>query len=575
MKLYMFDILWNLPSFPGMNYTRISPALLLLLAPFVAFGSAAELSLNKTETGKITPGVPVSYAVTVDTQDYAAFSVSLKDSPADVCIYDGAGIKLRGTRAMNTTSICFVAPAAGSYQIELRAAKASDFSITWSDRYSLDQRLNLGEGPRTPDSPAIRALQAALASGAPNAVPAFWEDVKSKGVPLIEPLEQRSKYALVTFLWKGDATTKRVQLIWRALNQTAPDKCRFCRVAGTNVWFATIKVKRTKRVRYWLVENGPNLPSDDNPERSKISDMLGINALCQIDPLNPKRVEVPEDWPDTDLHLGGSLLEMPDAEPEPWIIPHKDVPSGKVTSCTIRSDLLGDERPAMVYTPPGYRPDGKPYAVAFFSDALGYVQDQFVPTVLDNLLAEHRIPPLVAVMVDNAPDARVRELMGDPDFVDFLARELVPWAHQRYNITSDPRRVLIVGVSAGGFAAINAGYRHPEVFGNVLSQSGAVAAVPIQFRPKDPDVSLEPGWLARQYLASRRLPVRFFLSCGSDEINTSGNGRDILLSNRNLRDVLRAKGYEVFYKEVDGEHDALNFRVTLPIGLIELTRDMK
>ncbi len=111
--------------------------------------------------------------------------------------------------------------------------------------------------------------------------------------------------------------------------------------------------------------------------------------MSQIDPLNPKRVEVPENWPDTDLHMGSSLLEMPDAEPEPCITHHDDVPAGKVSTYTIHSALLGNERTAKVYTPPGYRPDGKPYAVAYFTDGLNYIHDQFLPTVLDNLGAEH------------------------------------------------------------------------------------------------------------------------------------------------------------------------------------------
>ncbi len=184
-------------------------AMLLFIAPLAVFGSDPELRLNKTETGRVAPAAPVSYVVTVDAQDYAAFAVSLKDSPADVGIYDGAGTKLRGTRAMNTASACFVAPAAGSYRIVLHSEKASAYSITWSDRYSLEQRLNLGEGSHAaPESPRIRALVAALAAGTPGAVPAFWADVKSKGVPLVEPLDGDSKYALVTFLWKGNATTE-------------------------------------------------------------------------------------------------------------------------------------------------------------------------------------------------------------------------------------------------------------------------------------------------------------------------------------------------------------------------------
>ncbi len=72
---------------------------------------------------------------------------------------------------------------------------------------------------------------------------------------------------------------------------------------------------------------------------------------------------------------------------------------------------------------------------------------------------------------------------------------------------------MLVGVSAGGIAAVYAAYRYPEVFGNVLSQSGSVGWTPPQPGPKAPDFSPEPGWIAKQFQLGRgpRLPIPFFL----------------------------------------------------------------
>ena len=49
-----------------------------------------------------------------------------------------------------------------------------------------------------------------------------------------------------------------------------------------------------------------------------------------------------------------------------------------------------------------------------------------------------------------------------------------------------------------------------------------------------------------------------------------GDGGSILVTNRHLRDVLRAKGYEVFYQEFQGAHDYLSWRGTIADGLILL-----
>jgi enterochelin esterase-like enzyme len=72
------------------------------------------------------------------------------------------------------------------------------------------------------------------------------------------------------------------------------------------------------------------------------------------------------------------------------------------------------------------------------------------------------------------------------------------------------------------------------------------------------------------FVTSPKLPLRFYLDAGSMELDRSGQGGAILVPNRHLRDVLRAKGYEVFYQEFIGGHDYLSWRETLADGLILL-----
>jgi enterochelin esterase family protein len=60
------------------------------------------------------------------------------------------------------------------------------------------------------------------------------------------------------------------------------------------------------------------------------------------------------------------------------------------------------------------------------------------------------------------------------------------------------------------------------------------------------------------------------LDAGTEEIDFSGGGNSILLTTRNLRDVLRAKGYEVHFQEFAGGHGYLSWRGTLADGLIAL-----
>jgi enterochelin esterase-like enzyme len=130
---------------------------------------------------------------------------------------------------------------------------------------------------------------------------------------------------------------------------------------------------------------------------------------------------------------------------------------------------------------------------------------------------------------------------------------------------------VVGGSSFGGLAAACAGLQHSETFGNVLSQSGAFHWLPSKGdQARDSGTNSEPNWVARQFIASPKLPLRFYLDAGSEEFDVSGDGRSILVTSRTLRDVLLAKGYEVHFQEFAGGHDYLSWRGTLADGLIAL-----
>jgi hypothetical protein len=73
-------------------------------------------------------------------------------------------------------------------------------------------------------------------------------------------------------------------------------------------------------------------------------------------------------------------------------------------------------------------------------------------------------------------------------------------------------------------------------------------AIPAMWRRKTLDGATEPHWLAKQFLMSPKLPVRFDLEPGAFELDRYGKGGDILEPTRAFRDVLLAKGYDVHYQ---------------------------
>jgi len=101
------------------------------------------------------------------------------------------------------------------------------------------------------------------------------------------------------------------------------------------------------------------------------------------------------------------------------------------------------------------------------------------------------------------------------------------------------------------------------VFGSVVSMSGS-----FWWHPEDtPDDQNE--YVSHLVATTDVKPVRMFLTAGVFETGRMGVA-GILESNRHLRDVFLAKGYDVTYREYAGGHDYLVWRGALADGLIYL-----
>jgi enterochelin esterase-like enzyme len=177
------------------------------------------------------------------------------------------------------------------------------------------------------------------------------------------------------------------------------------------------------------------------------------------------------------------------------------------------------------------------------------------------------------VFVANVGSRRVRDLSPESDFADFVVKELVPWVHKPYNVADDPARAVVGGASLGGLEAAYIGLRFSNVFVNVLSQSGAFWWAPDynggpDSRPGEPVI--EQNWLAKQFITHQKLPLRWYMDAGTFEAPRGPEVVRILINTRHLRDVLRAKGYDVRYQQFAGGHDPISWRGTLPDGLMAL-----
>jgi enterochelin esterase-like enzyme len=425
------------------------------------------------------------------------------------------------------------------------------FGVFWSCLAAAAARTDSGlsstgpvQTPQEPISPRLAALRKALENGDRPALEKFWQEAAAQGAPIIEPTQGDDLNLLVTFLWRAKEETRNV-LVFAGPGGVNIARNQMTRLMDTDVWYKTYRVPRDARFTYSLSPNDSLVPIEDVDEK----DIAKRVSTFRTDPLNKR----------------DSIVELPGAPFSAWGVLQPEVPKGRVENAKLKSEILKNERRAFVYTPPGYTRDGKPYGLIVMFDGPMYTFLIPTPTILDNLLAKSKLPPMVALILDN-PTFRSRETefaCYEP-YAEFIAKEVIPWVRTNYNVTSDPSQTVVSGVSFGGLAAAFVGFRHPEIFGNVISQSGS-------FWWK-PDSETEPEWLTRQFVTGKKLPLRFYLDVGLFETGPSPHGApDMVAVSRHMRDVLKAKGYDVEYRECHCGHDYLHWRGTLPDALLTLT----
>lgn len=365
----------------------------------------------------------------------------------------------------------------------------------------------------------------------------LWAEVSATGGPLIEPLgDGRS---LVTFVWRGAAESIRA---WYEIDVP------LARIPGTDLWLGSEVYPSDLRTIYCLAQgDSRSMPLSPGPTGPSF-----------LDPLNPHRIHFPADPSDpTDSDGWGSLLELPGAEPSPWLARRPDSPTGRLEVAAFASAAFGYAVTTTAYLPPSVDPAGLPVVLLFD----GYISQTVmaVPTVLDNLIAVGRIPPMAALFVHSREESRIRDLTPGPALEQMITGELLPFARETWNIGA-PSGNVAAGISRGGLAATFLAVHRPDLFGAAIAHSGS-------FWWPAPDEG-DPGQLIRDAARMANPGTRFYLDVGRMETREGpGGARPQLTVCRAMRDTLRSRGCEVTYAEFSGSHDYVNWRHNFPTAL--------
>jgi enterochelin esterase-like enzyme len=227
-----------------------------------------------------------------------------------------------------------------------------------------------------------------------------------------------------------------------------------------------------------------------------------------------------------------------------------------------------------VYVPKQYVP-GTPAPFLVGADGI----DRSMPTVLDNLIAEHKIPAIIFISIGNGSgDAQGSERGLEYDtmsgkYAEWVQAEVLPIVESKYNLklTADPEGRATMGGSSGGSCALIMAWYHPEWYHRVLTYSGTYVN---QQWPPNPDTP-HGAWEFHEHLIPSipAKPLRLWLEVGDrDILNPNAlrdNMHDWVIANENMARVLAAKGYHyqfVFARNA-GHTDGAVRAQTLPEAL--------
>jgi enterochelin esterase-like enzyme len=324
------------------------------------------------------------------------------------------------------------------------------------------------------------------------------------------------------------------------------------------------------------------------------------------DPNTPGYVTA-KDLPDGDnapVKADGNFIIGPTHNPAPEMAAQEGVPQGAVFEFTMESaDSKFYPGIARVPNTPGQTPAPgagrgvNSHPAPYTRKVAVYVPKQYVPgaaapfivgadgidrglfTALDNLIAQHRVPVMIAISIGNGGgDAQGSERGLEYDtmsglYAEFVEQEVLPLAEKQANVklTKDPDARATMGGSSGGSCALAMAWYHPELYHRVLTYSGTYVN---QQWPSNPETP-HGAWEFHEHLIPNTpaKPLRIWMEVGDRDLFSPNimldNMHDWVVANENMARVLAAKGYHyqfVFARNA-GHTDRAVKQQTLPEAL--------
>lgn len=392
-------------------------------------------------------------------------------------------------------------------------------------------------------SPFVIHLLQTDSSQIKERVAQIWEQGKNEGFPIIEKDSLYEDYVYLTLLFRDSTEDKDITFkMFGIYDEYRFGDMKMHRLDPTDLYYRSYMLPNDLCFSYRF-----NVLDTMTGESENFSDPFNDNRI-------PKGEIKQSTWSAMDLRM----------DETDWNEAQYSNLNSVMDAFLFESKILENERKIQVYLPPDYNEEAS-YPTIYLFDAHVYLTRVEVPNILDNMITEGQIEPMIAVMISNpTSSSRYQELPLNFEFKDFMVTELIPHIRSKYSTSTLPKDNYIGGISYGGLASTFIAYYHPDICGKVLSQSASYwrgLKLDDQFGNE-----LRMDWLIDKINREKKKDIKFFLDWGLQE-------NMVLGSNRKFAEILHKKGYDFKFEEFNGWHDWSNSRKTFPRGLRYLLKD--
>lgn len=251
---------------------------------------------------------------------------------------------------------------------------------------------------------------------------------------------------------------------------------------------------------------------------------------------------------------GGKDLSEVTAPPVDFDQKRLNIEQGSIETITYSSKTVGNERQAVVYTPPGYS-ETKKYNVLYLlhgigGDELEWINHGAPNIILDNLYADDKISDMIVVLPNGRAMLNDRaegdifatdKVAAFTTFTNDLLDDLIPFIEAKYSVLTERENRAIAGLSMGGGQSLNIGLHHLDQFAWVGAFSPAPNTLePAQLlpNPKEASALLNLLWIScgdaddllyisertESYLSENQVPHIWLKEPGNHDWNVWKNG---------------------------------------------------